>query len=166
MPILHTGSLGPVEYTSEDVIDFPEGLPGFDSERHFLLIIRPEVAPVYFLQSLDSPSLLFVTVPVAAIDPAYELKVLPDYYPILGWGESMPDPANLHVLAILCLPEQGPTTGNLLGPVVIDLERRRGVQAIRDDARYGAATRLPPVPPEADTPGKTEADAPRASEAV
>jgi len=140
VPVLKTTSFGHLEYGPEDVIDFPEGLPGFEQERQFLLIERPEIHPVCLLQSVSTASLLFLCVPVAVIDPAYDLKVLPDYYSLLGWEGGRAVPGAVTVLAILCWPERGPVTANLLGPLVIDREARRGVQAIRDDARYSATT--------------------------
>jgi len=39
-------------------------------------------------------------------------------------------------LAILCAPENGPLTANLLAPVIVNLATRIAVQAVRSDNRY------------------------------
>ena len=39
-------------------------------------------------------------------------------------------------LAILCAPENGPPTANLLAPVVVNLKASVAAQAVRRDSRY------------------------------
>jgi flagellar assembly factor FliW len=49
-------------------------------------------------------------------------------------------------LALLCSPESGPVTANLLAPVVVNLATRAAVQAIRADARYSHRHVIRPEP--------------------
>jgi flagellar assembly factor FliW len=137
VPLIETRAFGPLEYQDGDVIEFPQGLPGFEGERHFALLSLPGSTPIRYLQSLESPTLGFVVLAVELVDPAYELKLMAEYKVVVG-GDSP-----LAVLAILCLPEGGAPSANLLGPVVINPVTRVGVQAIRDDRRYSAVTPLP-----------------------
>ena len=76
MPVLESPSLGPLEYRDEDVIRFPLGLPGFEQESLFLLVSRPDDAPVVYLQSVLTP------------EPGLGV-------PDIGLGDAMPDPSNI-----------------------------------------------------------------------
>ena len=126
-----TRQFGPLDYEESAVVEFPSGLPGFESHRRFVLIERPALAPLVFLQSL-SGELCFPSAPVKAIDPNYELAMTPEDAHLLGCQEF----SALVCLAIVTAPEDGPLTANLLAPVVIDSRTRRGVQAVRMDSRY------------------------------
>jgi flagellar assembly factor FliW len=136
-----TRQFGLFEYDPETALEFPAGLPGFETERRFVLIERPNLAPILFLQSLDSPDLCFPAAPVKAIDPHYELVITPeDLRPL---GPNLPE--SLVCLAMLSAPENGPLTANLLAPVVIDQGTRRAVQAVRMDSRYSHRHPLTPA---------------------
>ncbi len=127
-----TRQFGLFEYDPAAAIEFPAGLPGFEARRQFVLIERASIAPILFLQSLDSPDLCFPAAPVRAIDPQYELALTADDLRLLGSGAA----EDLIALAILSAPNDGPLTANLLAPVVIDPRSRRAVQAVRMDRRY------------------------------
>ena len=132
MAQIFTGQFGRFEYDPVAVIEFPIGLPGFEAQRKFILIERPDVSPILFLQSIDSPDLCFAAAPVSAVDPQYELAITTDDLELLGVGAS----DEVMCLAILSAPDEGPLTANLLAPVVIDPKSRRAVQAVRIDQRY------------------------------
>ncbi len=144
MPSISTKQFGIVQFAEEDIFEFPNGLPGFEAEHRFLCIERPALRPVVFLQSIVQSDLCFITLPARSIDPGYELEVAAEERTVLGlaaasapvWDQS------LACLAIVCLPSDGTPTANLLGPVVLSRETRRGVQAVRDDRRYSALTPL------------------------
>jgi flagellar assembly factor FliW len=144
MPSISTKQFGIVQFAEEDVFEFPNGLPGFESEQRFLCIERPALRPVVFLQSIAQTDLCFITLPARSVDPGYELEVAAEERKVLGlaaaeapvWDQS------LACLAIVCLPSDGSATANLLGPVVLSRETHKGVQAVRDDRRYSALTPL------------------------
>jgi len=138
--VLESPRLGPIVFDSEQVIRFPAGLPAFEDETEFLLVAREATAPVVFLQSVLRPELAFITLPVTAVAPDYNLGLSPEDHRQLG-GE--PDAGSLLALAIVTVgPERRPTA-NLLAPVVIDLARRRGAQLLRPASGYSHAHELP-----------------------
>ena len=47
MPSFHTSHFGQLEYSSADTIDFGEGLPGFESERRFVVFNSPFIIRSY-----------------------------------------------------------------------------------------------------------------------
>lgn len=134
MPLVHTRRFGPLEYRESSVLTFPAGLPGFDGQPLFTLVEPAELAPLVFLQSLNSPSLCFLAAPVTSIDPNYAPALTPEDLDRLGWPRSTGP--ELLCLALLCAPENGVLTANLLAPVVINPETRIAVQAVRADSKY------------------------------
>lgn len=146
MPTLDSNSLGSLAFTDGEVVRFPLGLPGFEGETSFLPVSKPESEPLVFLQSVATPSLFFLTIPLDLVDSRYELKLLEEYRQVLGIdsGGAPLSPGDLWCLGIVCMPEGALPTVNLLGPIVIHRGSKRGVQAIRDDARYSAARPLFP----------------------
>ena len=138
MPAVHTRRFGDLEYDESSVLTFPCGLPGFESHTRFTVIEQPPLAPIVFLQSLDAPELCFLAAPVATIDASYALSITHDDLERLGLdGSRQPDPVHeVLCLALLCVPENGPLTANLLAPIVIHLRSRIAVQAVRTDTRY------------------------------
>ena len=126
-------NFGIVEYDAGSVITFPRGLPGFESETLFVPVEREGSKPVLFLQSVVTPHLCFITLPVESIEPAYELRVSEEDLQVIGATSGTP--ASLRCIAIVCTGHGRPTA-NLLGPVVINQETHQAVQSVRDDARY------------------------------
>lgn len=148
MPVVHTTQFGDLPYNDEDVFHFPEGIPGFEGERRFLCVERPGLRPIVFLQNLEDPNLCLLTLPVGVFQPDYELKLNSDDVELLQAATSQ-NPGgevvlsagfadSLACLAVVCLHEDQPPTANLLGPVVLSKATMKGLQAIRDDARYSA----------------------------
>ena len=120
------------------ILDFPHGLPGFETATRFVLKQQPSFAPVSFLKATDTPDLCFLVIPVQSILPDYSLAVTADDLRTLALEETRQPEIGKDALclAILTAPEQGPLTANLLAPVVINLAAGRGVQAVRSDAVY------------------------------
>jgi flagellar assembly factor FliW len=133
---------GEIEYDSEDVIELSGGLIGFPSVRTFVVLQAGEETPFKWLQSLEEPALAFLVV-----DPAH---YLPDYAPIVP----------SHVVQELALREEtarlvfttanipagrpNDMTLNLAGPVLINLDIRRGKQIVLDDDAYSIKHRVFP----------------------
>ena len=144
MPILHSAQLGAIEYPEEHVLHFPLGLPAFEDETRFLPVERPGMEPIVFLQSLQRPDLAFPTLPVRALDPAFELALTEDE---LHWlsgepptGEhrlasSLSITEDLIALAIVTISADG-ITANLRAPVVVNQRTRLGIQAIQAESNY------------------------------
>ena len=128
-----TPQFGPGDYDQGSAFEFPAGLPGFEALRRFVLVERPALAPIVFLQSLDAPEVCFPTAPVEAIDPRYQLALTPEDRRQIALDELNDE---ILCLAMLSAPENGPLTANLLAPVVVNPRTRRAVQAIRIDSCY------------------------------
>jgi len=110
-------------------LEFPQGIPAFETERRFRLIDRE---PLLFLESERNPELSFLLLPVALIDPDYKLALTAeDRATLEATAES-----RLLCLAVITATDDLPPTANLLAPVVVNLDCGRAVQAVRCDAAY------------------------------
>jgi len=136
--ICQTKYHGDIEYSDDALIRFAAGLPGFEEETAFLPIEMPAARPIVFLQSVLQPDLCFVTLPVLVVSPEYKLSLLPSDLEALGLAPDRQPRLGDDVLclAILTIQENGPTTANLLAPVVMNLQTRQAVQAICPDGGY------------------------------
>lgn len=137
MPLIETTHFGPLACGPEAAIEFPAGLPGFEDERRFVPLDMPEHAPLVFLQSMTTPGLCFLTLPVLSIAPQYRLEVAPEDLTRLGL-DSRCQPAigqDVLCLAVVTVAEDA-ITANLRAPLVIAVHDRRAVQSIQPEGRY------------------------------
>ena len=143
MPSIQTRDFGPVEYDASAELRFPLGLPGFERQTRFILIEREAMAPLVFLQSAETESLCFITVPVQAVDPGYQIGMTEEDQRSAGLEQAAE--GDLLSLAILsaAVASGGRVTANLLAPVVINLKTKTAVQAVRPDTRYSHQHPLP-----------------------
>jgi flagellar assembly factor FliW len=119
------------------VLEFPHGLPAFEHERAFVAINQPHTQPLVYLQSLATPSLCFIALPVHLIDSDYRLEISDEDAETLGLpsaAAAVPG-ASVLCLALVSIRESG-VTANLMAPLVTSLATRRSVQAISASGRY------------------------------
>jgi flagellar assembly factor FliW len=110
-------------------LEFPLGIPAFETHRRFRLIDRD---PLLFLESESNPELSFLLLPVVLIDPEYRLALSPEDRETIAASEA----SDLLCLAVITAGEDLPPTANLLAPVVVNTENGRAVQAVRSDSVY------------------------------
>ncbi len=146
MPQCETKYFGTVSYDQQTVITFPAGLPAFENHCHFLPIEDSARLPFVFLQSLEDPSLCFLTLPVAILDPRYELKMSAEDVAAIGLRQPPGVATGLLCLAVVSFNQDGVPTANLLAPIMVNGATRIGVQSVRDDFAYGCSHPLSPVP--------------------
>jgi flagellar assembly factor FliW len=124
---------GEVEIERDNVVEFPNGVPGFERCKRYGLLSLEDEAPFLRLLSIDDPNVGFVL-----MNP---MQVWGDYNPDLG----KEDLASLQLegaedLAIYCVVTLSsvPTemTANLKGPIFINTRTMKARQMILMDERY------------------------------
>lgn len=132
---VQTRLFGNIEIEEKKIIDFSNGLIGFDNLKKFMIIHDSETvnAKILWLQSLDEAS---VALPV--IDP---LLIKEDYNPTVedelfkNIGEIVED--ELLVLTTLTVPsELTAITTNLKAPIIINPATMKGCQIIVENEEY------------------------------
>jgi flagellar assembly factor FliW len=145
MPQITTRDFGEMTCAEEAILEFPRGLPGFEGDKRFVLIEQPDLDPVVFLQSLTTPSTCLLTIPVTKLDAAYQIGMTPEDARLLDLDAAPRLGPDVLCLTVLTAGSDGSCTANLLAPVVINLRKRIGVQAVRADRRYSHAQPLRPL---------------------
>ena len=150
MPRIHTRCFGQVEYSSGAVFEFPDGMPGFETQHAFVFLERPAAHPFIFMQSVSSAKLCFILLPVLAADPKYKLRLADEDLIALGLPAGKQPRIGKDVLCavLVCAAgeERPDPTINLLAPIVVNLKRRIGIQAIQTQSGYPC--RQPLIPPD------------------
>lgn len=59
---LKTKPFGEIEIDERQIVDFPEGLLGFDYVKKFVVLDSREKSPFKWLQAYDEPGLAFVII--------------------------------------------------------------------------------------------------------
>jgi flagellar assembly factor FliW len=137
-----TTHFGTLEYSTASTVQFDEGIPGFEAERRFVVVQRPDHHPLVFLQSIETPALCFPALPAQVVDPQYQLRLNDADLLILGLHNMDGIAEKTLCLALIAIHENDPTA-NLLAPVVINLSTRAAVQCVDPEMRYSHRTPLP-----------------------
>ena len=105
---------------------FERGIPGFRDARRFALV-RVDEGPFGILRCLDHPGVEFVVVPPLFFFADYQPEIDDDSAKELG----ITDPDGALLLVVVTVAEDiARSTANLLGPIVINPDTRRGAQVI------------------------------------
>lgn len=140
--LFDTTRFGTVGYIDEDVVLFSDGLVGFPEHRRFLLLCHKPDSPFRWLQSLDEPQLAFLITDPANWVETYAPTIADDEVERLGLVQSAPR----LVFVTVTIPPGQPNemTLNLVGPIVIDLDRRIAIQLVLQDETYTTKHRVFP----------------------
>jgi len=127
------GQIETIEVPDEAILEFPHGLPGFESQKSFALIEDAAYLPLLWLQALGDPSVQFVAIDPALILPDYRVDVTDLDVECLELNE---DGAAELFCILVTQGDPRATTMNLKAPLVINRQARRGKQVILTDERY------------------------------
>lgn len=147
MPSIRTKWFQEIGYSESSLFQFPSGLPGFEHERAFVFVDRPDSHPLMFMQSTATPDLCFVMLPVLVVDKHYQLSLDEEALAQLKWDADRPPAIGEDILCAVIVCSKGnrePATVNLLAPVVVNLRERLGIQAIQTQSGYSHRHPLAP----------------------
>ncbi|MBS0356395.1 MAG: flagellar assembly protein FliW [Proteobacteria bacterium] len=122
--------IGEIEVSPERIIEFPNGLPGFEATHQFTLL-HPEGddAPnIFVLQGVDNPEVTFTVTTPDVLGLNYEFTLTDDEVAALQLG----NPDDVSVLLIVRNNDTGAVApqANVMAPLVINTAARRAVQKI------------------------------------
>ena len=131
-----TSRFGQLSVNPEKVITMTSPFLGFPGSKRFIVKPHGEESPFLWLQSLDDPKLAFVVIQAPLLIPQYQAEISEQNRQELQLSPEQP----LETLLILTIPRENPEgmTANLLGPVVINSEKRLAKQVLQDPTRYDA----------------------------
>lgn len=125
---------------SENIIELPLGLLGFERVKNYVLLSRPNEEPFMWLQMLDKAGKSFLVVPPAHVLADYQPDITSEDVEFLGLSQ----PGDALVLNIVTLHGNGQATVNMKGPVVVNRHTFIGKQVIPNNvAQFGLRHPLP-----------------------
>lgn len=113
------------------IVEFPSGIPGFESHRRFVLIASAELSPLGCLKSVDSSDVSFLVIDPRLLSFGYDLTLSEAELARIGASPG----ETLLWLVIVTITERD-ATANLRAPVIINPARMLGCQVIRENDHY------------------------------
>ena len=125
-PVVHPAAAETSPLASPDTIRFPQGLPGFEKCRGFVLMASEALGPLQCLKAVEGPAASFLV-----IDPR---RVLPEYRCDLSEADQARLGAagqdTLLWLAFVTIELDGTIAVNLRAPIVINPAAMVGHQVV------------------------------------
>jgi len=131
---INTKYFSEIEIADDDVYRFPEGIPGFENEKEFVIIYNEDKkSPFQWLQSVINSNLAFVAIDPFSIIPEYEVEVPDDEVEMLG----IHDITDVSLLAIVVVPDDfSKISANLLAPIIMNTKNHLAKQITMNTNKY------------------------------
>ena len=135
-----TRQFGNIEFNLEKGIVFPEGIPGFEMLKKFIIIEDQDTnSPFRYLQSIEDGDITFVLTNPHELFPSYAPKIPEIYFEKIGGG----DTEDFMLLAIVAIPQEvKEATVNLQAPILFQVNTRQAIQVILEDKTYQTRHKL------------------------
>jgi flagellar assembly factor FliW len=141
-----TTRFGALEIQEEQIIHMPSGIIGFPDQRKYVLLEQKKGSPFMWLQSVDNGALAFVLIDPLLFKPDYKVEIGPEDAEDLGLKNGGNEAQIMAIVNILNRGEDGkPTaiTANLLGPIVINPEKKLAKQVVLYGGQYSHRHPIP-----------------------
>jgi flagellar assembly factor FliW len=124
---------GTVELAEDKIIEFPEGLPGFEACKRFALVHEEGSSLVLLLHSVDDPAVVLSLTTPETFGVHYEFTLSDDEVAALQLAK--PEDALVTVIVWKDEGGAGAAAGgsmraHFMAPVVINVATRRGLQKV------------------------------------
>jgi len=130
--VVNTTRFGPIDVSTDDILQFEEGLLGFNDLTRFVLLDDPSDDIFAWLQSCDEPSIAFPVLEPELFEDKFELNLSKSDLASLKADTE----TNLRSFCIITIPEDpARMTANLKAPVVVNIEKRVAKQVVLQDNR-------------------------------
>lgn len=137
--LILTSRFGEIEIPDEEILKFPDGIPGFLEEKSFVLLPYQPDSPFSFLQSTTDANLAFLTVNPFAFFKDYIFELGDQIVNELNLSKENPP----FIINLVTVPDKIENmTANLLAPVIINRQSRIGRQIVLEKTNYTTKERL------------------------
>ncbi len=138
METIRTKAYGEIQVEENSAICFKREILGFENFRYYYLIEMGDLPNFYWLQSKEESDLAFIVVDPRLFKSDYELKIDDVDMALL---EKEPDDTLIDMVIVNIPDDIHRMTINLLGPIVINVNKRVAIQGISLNNDYG--TKVP-----------------------
>jgi flagellar assembly factor FliW len=125
---IDTKRFGVLNVDDDRLFTFPKGIIGFESLRQWVLLPDPESPAVAWLQSASQADQALAVISPRAFFPEYRVQVGREQLSLL---KLLPED-RVYILTTLA-GHVGKLETNLRAPILLNLTRKIGVQAVLDD---------------------------------
>ena len=126
---IETADFGPQEISPDTIIEFPNGIPGFEYSTQFKIFNEENARQVFHLQSVTHPDIAFSIVEPADLNVFYQISLSDDELALLGTS----DPEQIGVLVLTYKngsnPGDSESSGlsfSFMNPLIINLQGKKG----------------------------------------
>lgn len=129
---IQTTRFGELEVNKDDVINFKDGILGFDSLKRFFVVDPGDQTLILWLQAIDDASVAFPIIEPKIFKPDYTVKLVPAEFTSL----ELEDLASASIYTILTIPQVvTEMTANLKAPIVINNNKKIARQLVLQDSK-------------------------------
>lgn len=122
-------------------MEMPAGLPGFPNAKRFVLLERAQSSPFRWLQCLEGEPTFLVADPLI-IAADYPIETVRKEIRAAGIEIGDDDPMAVAVILTVPPPPESPSA-NMLAPIAVSVNSRKGAQIILHDSPYSTREPLP-----------------------
>ncbi|MCP4548364.1 MAG: flagellar assembly protein FliW [bacterium] len=130
---------GTLQYEDKDLLHLPEGLVGMPEQTEFLILDFEVDTPLKWLQSIKDSAMGFLVGDPLLFRPDYKLALVKSELQDLN----VTSPEDLAVFVICTMQEEfEDITANMLGPIIVHVESRKGRQVIVEGSEFSTHENL------------------------
>ena len=134
---VETKYFGEIEVSEDRIIDFPQGVPGFQDQKQFVLLDLEDSPVFHVLQSVTNIKAAFIVANPYHFRKDYEFNLDDGMLEVLEIEKE----EDVAVYVILSIREPfEKSTMNLQAPVVVNQTKRKGKQYIMNNSGYAIRT--------------------------
>ena len=127
-----TTRFGELEVDKKDIIEFTEGLLGFENLKKFFIVDPGDQTLILWLQSTDDATTAFPIIEPKIFQPNYMIKLLPVELNSLA----LENLQNASVYTVLTIPQNvTEMSANLKAPVIINNKTKMARQIVLQDSK-------------------------------
>ena len=129
---IKTTRFGELEVDKKDIIEFTEGLLGFENQKKFFIVDPGDQTLILWLQSTDDAGTAFPIIEPKIFQPSYMVKLLPVELNSLA----LENLQNASVYTVLTIPQNvTEMSANLKAPIIINNKTKMARQIVLQDSK-------------------------------
>jgi len=129
---IKTTRFGELEVDKKDIIEFTEGLLGFENLKKFFVVDPGDQTLILWLQSIDDAATAFPIIEPKIFQPNYMIKLLPVELNSL----KLENLQNASVYTVLTIPQNvTEMSANLKAPIIINNKTKYARQIVLQDSK-------------------------------
>ncbi|MCK5882733.1 MAG: flagellar assembly protein FliW [Bacteriovoracaceae bacterium] len=129
---IQTTRFGELEVNKDDVINFKDGILGFDNLKRFFVVDPGDQTLILWIQAIDDASVAFPIIEPKIFKPDYTVKLVPAEFTSIALEEL----SHASIYTILTIPQVvTEMTANLKAPIIINNKNKVARQIVLQDSK-------------------------------